>query len=124
MRQNASWLYTLRKQVHDCKQGTLDVTSYFNKLPLWQEMDLCRETVWDTSNDSIQYARLKEADRIYDFLTGLNPKFDIVCTRILGQRPLPSLIQKVDLRAVADRDEKQKSFRDESRAVMWNLGKD
>ena len=30
--QNASRLYTLRKQVHDCKQGTLDVTSYFNKL--------------------------------------------------------------------------------------------
>ena len=31
-RQNASHLYTLRKQVHDCKQRTLDVTFYFNKL--------------------------------------------------------------------------------------------
>ena len=92
--QNASRLYMLRKQVHDCKQGTLDVTSYFNKLSLpWQEMDLCRETVWDTPNDSIQYARLEEADRIYDFLKGLNFKFDIVCNRILGQRPLPSLME-------------------------------
>ena len=33
-RQNASRLYTLRKQVHECKQGTLDVTSFFNKLSL------------------------------------------------------------------------------------------
>ncbi|KAL4031039.1 hypothetical protein IC575_009295 [Cucumis melo] len=56
-------------------------------------MDLCRETVWDTPNDSTQYAKLEEADRVYDFLAGLNPKFDNVCGRILGQRPLPSLIE-------------------------------
>ena len=56
-------------------------------------MDLCGETVWDTSNDDIQYARLDEADKIYDFLTNLNPKFDIVCIRILGQRPLSSLME-------------------------------
>ncbi|KAA0054864.1 Retrovirus-related Pol polyprotein from transposon TNT 1-94 [Cucumis melo var. makuwa] len=56
-------------------------------------MDLCRETVWDTPNDSTQYAKLEEADRVYDFLAGLNPKFDNVCGRILGQRPLPSLME-------------------------------
>ena len=45
-KQNASQLYTLRKQVHECKQRTMDVTSYFNKLCLiWQEMDMCREIV-------------------------------------------------------------------------------
>ncbi|KAA0048797.1 reverse transcriptase [Cucumis melo var. makuwa] len=56
-------------------------------------MDLCRETVWVTSNDGILYAKLEEADRTYDFLGGLNPKFDIVCGHILGQRPLPSLME-------------------------------
>ena len=46
-RQNVYRLYTLRKQVHECKQGTMGVTSSFNKLSLiWQEMDLCRELVW------------------------------------------------------------------------------
>ncbi|KAA0064303.1 Retrovirus-related Pol polyprotein from transposon TNT 1-94 [Cucumis melo var. makuwa] len=69
-RQNASRLYTLRKQ-----------------------MDLCRETVWDTPNDDTQYAKLEEVDRVYDFLARLNPKFDTVCGRILGQRPLPSLME-------------------------------
>ncbi|KAA0037943.1 putative mitochondrial protein [Cucumis melo var. makuwa] len=45
------------------------------------------------SNDGIQYAKLEEADRIYDFLAGLNPKFDTVYGRILRQRSLPSLME-------------------------------
>ncbi|KAA0055538.1 UBN2_3 domain-containing protein [Cucumis melo var. makuwa] len=94
IRRNASRLYTLRNQVHDCKQGTLDATSYFNKLfLLWQEMDLSRKTVWDTPSDDKQYARLEEADQIYDFLIGLNPMFDIVCGRILSLRPRSSLME-------------------------------
>ena len=70
------------------------MTTYFNKLSLlWQEKDLCSEIVWNTLNEGTQYAKLKEADRIYDFLAGLNPKFDTVCGRILRQRPLPSLME-------------------------------
>lgn len=42
-------------------------------------------------NDGIQYAKLEEAYCIYDFLAGLNPKFDIEC--ILERRPLPSLVK-------------------------------
>ena len=39
-RQNASRLNTLQKQ------GTMDVTSFFNKLSIiWQEIELCREIV-------------------------------------------------------------------------------
>ncbi|KAA0035018.1 putative mitochondrial protein [Cucumis melo var. makuwa] len=56
-------------------------------------MDLCTETVWDTPNDGTQYAKLEEADRVYDFLARLNPKFYIVCGRILGQIHLPSLME-------------------------------
>ncbi|TYK25851.1 Beta-galactosidase [Cucumis melo var. makuwa] len=56
-------------------------------------MDLCRETMWNTPNDDIQYTKLKKVDRIYDFLAELNPKLDIVYGCILGQRPLPSLME-------------------------------
>ncbi|KAA0036613.1 reverse transcriptase [Cucumis melo var. makuwa] len=56
-------------------------------------MDLCRETVWDTPNDGTQYAKFEEAGRVYDFLAELNPKYDTVCGRLLGQRPLPSLME-------------------------------
>ncbi|KAA0060527.1 Retrovirus-related Pol polyprotein from transposon TNT 1-94 [Cucumis melo var. makuwa] len=56
-------------------------------------MDLCRETVWDTPNDDTQYAKLEEIDHVYDFLAGLNPKFDTVCGCIRRQRPLLSLME-------------------------------
>ncbi|TYK25875.1 UBN2_3 domain-containing protein [Cucumis melo var. makuwa] len=56
-------------------------------------MDLCRKTIWDTPNDNTQYAKLEEADCTYDFFAGLNPKFDTICGHILGQRPLPSLME-------------------------------
>lgn len=33
-RQNASRLYTLTKQIHECKQGNSSVTTYYNKLSI------------------------------------------------------------------------------------------
>ncbi|KAA0054721.1 protein strawberry notch [Cucumis melo var. makuwa] len=69
---------------------TLSVSGH--KCPNLARDGLVHETVWDTPNDGIQYGRL-EADRIYDFLAGLNPKFDIVCGCILCQRPLFSLME-------------------------------
>ncbi|XP_038887212.1 uncharacterized protein LOC120077401 [Benincasa hispida] len=64
----------------------MDVISYFNKLSmLWQEIDLCREIVWNCAQDGAQYLKIEEADRVYVFLAGLNPKFDGVHSRILGQ---------------------------------------
>ncbi|XP_038889234.1 uncharacterized protein LOC120079124 [Benincasa hispida] len=43
--------------------------------------------IWDA------YAKIEEADRVYDFLAGLNSKFDVVWSRILGQRLIPSLME-------------------------------
>ncbi|XP_038889967.1 uncharacterized protein LOC120079712 [Benincasa hispida] len=69
----------------------MGATSYFNKLYLiWREMDLCREIVWDCL---VQYSKLEEIDRVYDFLAGLNTKFNAVHSRILGHRPVPSLME-------------------------------
>lgn len=93
-RKNACRLYTLRKQVHECKKGTMDITSYFNKLSLiWQKMDLYREIIWNCPSDGIQHSHLEEVDCIYDFLAGLNSNFHVVCGCILGQRPINSLIE-------------------------------
>ncbi|KAA0059523.1 Copia protein [Cucumis melo var. makuwa] len=59
----------------------------------FEEIDLCREIVWNCSSDGIQYSRIKEVDRIYAFIAGFNLKFDIVRRSISGQRPIPSLIE-------------------------------
>ena len=60
---------------------------------IWQEMNLCRELIWRDPSDGLQYNRIEEIDRIYDFLVGLNPEFDVVRGRILGQRLIPSLME-------------------------------
>ena len=48
--------------------------------------------VWDTQNNDIKYAKLEEANHIYNFFVGFNLKFDTVCGRILRWKPLPSLM--------------------------------
>ncbi|KAA0058395.1 Copia protein [Cucumis melo var. makuwa] len=45
---------------------------------LWLEMNLCREITWDCPCGGFQYSKIKEVDRVYDFLAGLNSKFDVV----------------------------------------------
>lgn len=72
----------------------MDVASYFNKLSLiWQEMDLCREIVWNYPCGGVQYSKFEEVDLIYNFLVGLNSKFDLARGRIIGQKLIPSLME-------------------------------
>ena len=53
--------------------------------------------IWDTTQklyfERQNVSRVAEIDRIYDFLAGLNSKFDIVHGCILGQRPILSLME-------------------------------
>ncbi|KAA0034891.1 reverse transcriptase [Cucumis melo var. makuwa] len=44
-------------------------------------------------SDGIKHFRLEEVYRIYDFLARLNLKFDVVRSRILGHRPISSLME-------------------------------
>ena len=46
-------------------------------------MNLCRKLLWNIPNGGVQYSRIEEIDRIYDVLSYLNPKFDVVCGHIL-----------------------------------------
>ena len=41
----------------------------------------------------VQYSKIEKVDRVYDFLAGLNSKFDVMQRRILGKRPIPSLVE-------------------------------
>ncbi|TYK15302.1 UBN2_3 domain-containing protein [Cucumis melo var. makuwa] len=55
----------------------------------WQEMDLCKEIVWNCSSDGIQHSRIEEIDRIYNFLAGPHSKFDIDRTSAMSILPTP-----------------------------------
>ena len=56
-------------------------------------MELITSWLVNEASDGVQYSIIEENDKIYDFLTRLNPKFDVVRERILGQRPIPSLME-------------------------------
>ena len=56
-------------------------------------MNLCKGIFWDRRCRGVQYSRIKEVDSSYDFLAGLNSKFDLVHGRILSQRSILSLME-------------------------------
>ncbi|KAA0048512.1 Retrovirus-related Pol polyprotein from transposon 297 family [Cucumis melo var. makuwa] len=58
----------------------------------WEKYDDFQQSLPDFHLDH-KYARHEEVDWIYDFLASINPKFDIVCGLIHGQKPLSSLME-------------------------------
>ncbi|KAA0034862.1 Transposon Tf2-9 polyprotein [Cucumis melo var. makuwa] len=80
-------LELIKKEVHQDPK--------FQKLMVeLRELEDRQGSKYSHQNDVLKYKdRVEEIDRIYDFLAGHNSKFDIVRGRILGQRPIPSLIE-------------------------------
>ncbi|XP_052182681.1 uncharacterized protein LOC127795193 [Diospyros lotus] len=70
----------------------MSVTDYFNALThQWQQLDILEEKSWKCLEDSQQYKKIVEKDRVYQFLLGLNKDLDDVRGRILSIKPLPSV---------------------------------
>ncbi|XP_073225657.1 uncharacterized protein [Cicer arietinum] len=68
------------------------VTDYYHTLTrYWQQLDIYEDIVWTCPEDSKQYKKLVEKDRIYQFLLGLTKHLDDVRGRILGTKPLPNI---------------------------------
>ena len=90
--ENSSQIFELKTWLWSSKQGSRDVTTYYNDIvTLWQELDLCYEDDWECPANSVKHKKREENERVYNFLTGLNQELDEVRGRILGRKPLPSL---------------------------------
>jgi hypothetical protein len=61
---------------------------------LWQELDHYQNLQPKCSADAVKIKKMIEEEHIYEFLGGLNSKYDPVRVQIFGKEPLPSL-QKV-----------------------------
>lgn len=87
-----SQLFELNSKMWNMKQGTKDVTEYYNSLlSVWQELDLFEDEAWENPSDGLRYKKKIERGRIFLFLAGLNKDLDEVRGRILGRKPMPSL---------------------------------
>lgn len=90
--ENSSQIFELKTKLWQSKQGSRDVTSYYNEMvSLWQELDQCHDDVWENVNDCTRQKKREENDRVYMFLAGVNRDLDEVKGRVLGRWPLPSI---------------------------------
>ncbi|KAH7688654.1 Retrotransposon gag domain-containing protein [Dioscorea alata] len=90
--ENASQVFEIKNKLKELRQGTMEVTEYYNELQiLWQELDLHYEADWGDLDESLKFRRHLEKERLYEVLTGLNRDLDEVRSRILGRRPLPPI---------------------------------
>jgi hypothetical protein len=89
---NAALKYDLKRWMHGLTQGDILVATYFHKLrSFWQELDHCQNLQPMCAVDAIQIKKMIEEECIFEFLGGLNSKYDPMCVQIFGNEPLPSL---------------------------------
>ncbi|KAI5324157.1 hypothetical protein L3X38_033230 [Prunus dulcis] len=58
-----------------------------------QEIDCLRPHEFSCSDDRARRLNEIEADQVYDFLGGLDPSYDGVCSRLLALSPVPSPLE-------------------------------
>ncbi|GAV58382.1 UBN2_3 domain-containing protein [Cephalotus follicularis] len=110
---NTSSIFEIKGILHDLSQGEMTITDYFNALTrYWQQLDMLEDIKWHCPEDTQQYNKILEKERIYKFLLGLNKELDEVRGRILSIKPLPSVREVF---SVVRREESR-------RKVMLGLG--
>lgn len=63
--ENSSRIFELKSKLWQLKQGTHDVTLYYNKMfTLWQELDQCYDNVWENAYDYARHMKREEDSMI------------------------------------------------------------
>jgi hypothetical protein len=91
-------LYEVKVKTIAAKQGSKSVTEYANILKsLRQELNHYRVIENKCPENAAVLKDFIEQDRVYDFLVGLNSKFDQVRIQILGKQEVPCFNEVVAL---------------------------
>ncbi|XP_035837299.1 uncharacterized protein LOC118485142 [Helianthus annuus] len=96
-KESAPRTYELKQSISATRQEGASVSSYYTKLRgLWDEIDsLFPSPRCDCGNCTCgigkKITELKEKERTYEFLMGLNADFSVMRTQILATKPLPGL---------------------------------
>ncbi|XP_040935279.1 uncharacterized protein [Gossypium hirsutum] len=89
---NTSQVFEIKLKLKDIRQGTLEVTQYYNNLKiLWQELDMYYEVDWGEGLEHTKFMDHLNKERLYEFLAGLNRDLDEVRGQILGRTTLPTI---------------------------------
>ena len=89
--QDVALIYEIKTKI-TTKQGTLSITEYYNVMKgLWLELDYYQNFQMKCSEDAAMLLKSVERERLFEFLAGLNLKFNQVRVQVLGKETLPSL---------------------------------
>ncbi|XP_070006873.1 uncharacterized protein LOC142162174 [Nicotiana tabacum] len=85
---NGSRVLFLHREMHNLTQGTMATADYFSKLrDLWDEFDALMPCPGCPCPESKQYAQHFEAQRLLQFLTGLNDSYAQSRSQIMMMTP-------------------------------------
>ncbi|KAI3680226.1 hypothetical protein L2E82_50551 [Cichorium intybus] len=96
-KESAPRAYELKQSVTQTRQERASVSAYFTKLrSIWDEIDSVLPTPrcecnGCSCNIGKKITELKEKERLYEFLMGLDAEFSVMRTQILATKPTPSL---------------------------------
>nr|KAJ0222898.1 hypothetical protein LSAT_V11C200060820 [Lactuca sativa] len=113
-KENAPWVYELRRAVTSIQKNNLTVSSYYTKLrSVWDEIQSISQIpacscTGCTCRINKEIAKLRDKERLYDYLVGLDEEFNAVKTQILSSSPLPTLTAGYHL---VSQDEQQRQIR-------------
>lgn len=95
---DAALIYEIKTKTTASKQGNRSVTDYASLLQnQWQDLNYYRTINLKCSDCEVEVKNFIERDRVYDFLAGLNPEFDLVRIQVLGRPELPSLSETISI---------------------------
>ena len=112
-KESAPRAYELRQQIAATRQGGTSVSTYYTKLrSLWDEAQAVQpipncSCAGCSCGLSKKFVEHQEKERLYEFLMGLDPEFNVIKTQILATKPIPTLGMAYHL--VAE-DERQRTI--------------
>ena len=87
-----SQIFELKQQIVNTEQGSSTVTEYYDILKgFLLKLDLYQNLEMETATDIKKLKEIMEQERVFQFLVGLNPKFDQASVQFLGKEPFLSM---------------------------------
>ncbi|XP_071739001.1 uncharacterized protein [Rutidosis leptorrhynchoides] len=96
-KENAPRAYELRRTLTAIHQGNMSISAYYTKLRgVWDEIQSV--TIMPTCSCNLctcdigkAIGIMRDKERLYDFLMGLNEEYNAIRTQILSSTPIPSV---------------------------------
>ncbi|XLR02966.1 hypothetical protein S83_069164 [Arachis hypogaea] len=85
-------IYDLHRKVNTQKQGQDTLEEFWNKLQaIWMVIDRKQPNPMKCSDDIAIFNKIKQEQRLYQFLTGIDEKFEAIRRDLLMQEKTPSV---------------------------------